>query len=151
MSEIDSDPRLDAWRLFITLHAKIIDVIDADLQAAGGIPLRHYDVLIELFEAKGKRLRMYKLAQQVALSRSSITRLVDQLAEQGFLMRETDPEDRRGSYGVLTEAGETALRESWPFYRKAIQRHFGSYLADEEAVVIAEAFSRIHAAINDNA
>lgn len=151
MSEIDSDPRLDAWRLFITLHAKIIDIIDADLQAAGGIPLQQYDVLIELFEAEGKQLRMYELARQVVLSRSSITRLVDQLAQEGFLTRRTDPKDRRGSYAVLTEVGETALRRSWPFYREAIQRHFGSYLADEEAVVIAEAFSRIHAAINDNA
>ena len=146
MSEITNNPCLDAWRLFITLHTKIIEVIDADLQSAGGIPLQHYDVLIELFEAEGKQLRMYELAQRVVLSRSSITRLVDQLAKQGLLIRKTDPEDRRGSYAVLTEAGETALRSSWPFYSEAIQRRFGSFLADDEAVIISQAFSRIHAA-----
>lgn len=149
MSEITSNPRLDAWRLFITLHAKIIEIIDTDLQAAGGIPLQQYDVLIELFEAEKKQLRMYELAQQVVLSRSSITRLVDQLAKRGFLTRKPDPEDRRGSYAVLTKAGEAAVRESWPFYRKAIQRHFGSFLTNEEAVMIAQAFSRIHTAIDD--
>lgn len=135
--------------MFITLHAKIIELIDADLQAAGGIPLQQYDVLIELFEAEGKQLRMYELAQRVVLSRSSITRLVDQLAKQEFLTRKMDPEDRRGSYAVLTEAGEAALRRSWPFYREAIQRHFGAFLADDEAAIIAQAFSRIHAAIDD--
>ncbi len=135
--------------MFITLHAKIIELIDAELQAAGGIPLQHYDVLIELFESEGKQLRMYELAQRVVLSRSSITRLVDQLAKQGLLTRKTDLEDRRGSYAVLTEAGEMALRGSWPFYRAAILRHFGSFLTDDEATIIAQGFGRIHSAIDD--
>lgn len=135
--------------MFITLHAKIIERIDADLQRAGGISLLHYDVLIELFEAEEKQLRMYELAQRVVLSRSSITRLVDQLEKQGLLTRKTDPEDRRGSYAVLTEAGETALIESWPFYRDAILRHFGSFLADDEARTLAQVFARMHGAIED--
>lgn len=135
--------------MFITLHAKIIELIDADQQKAGGIPLQHYDVLIELFEAEGKQLRMYELAQRVVLSRSSITRLADQLEKQGLLARKTDLEDRRGSYAVLTEAGETALRESWPFYREAILRHFGSFLADDEARTLSQVFARMHAAIED--
>ena len=135
--------------MLLTLHARIVEIIDADLRSAGGIPLQHYDVLIELFESEKKQLRMYELAQRVVLSRSSITRLVDRLAEQGLLTRRTDPADRRGSYAVLTEAGETALRESWPFYREAIQQRFGSFLADDEAAIISHVFSRIHGAIND--
>ncbi len=142
------DFRLDAWRLFITLHPKIIDKIDADLQAAGGISLQQYDVLIELFESEDKQLRMYELAQRVVLSRSSITRFVDQLAAQGFLIRAVDPEDRRGSFAVLTEAGEAAIRATWPHYRDAIQKWFGAFLTDEEAVAIAGALSRIHAALD---
>ncbi|MDX1520839.1 MAG: MarR family transcriptional regulator [Anaerolineae bacterium] len=147
MTEIKNDLHLEAWRLFITLHAKLIELIDADLQAAGGIPLQHYDVLIELFEAEGKQLRMYELAQRVVLSRSSITRLVDQLAEQGLLTRRTDPADRRGSYAVLTETGEAALRGSWPIYRNAIRQRFDSFLTDEEAATMAQAFGRIQAAV----
>jgi len=148
MSEITSDIRLDAWRMFITLHAKIIELIDADLQAAGGLPLQQYDVLIELFEAEEKRLRMYELAQRVVLSRSSITRLVDQLARQDMLTREIDPQDRRGSYAVLTEAGEAALRQSWPLYREAILRHFGAFLSNDEAQTLFDAFTRMHSAVD---
>lgn len=138
--------RLDAWRLFITLQAKIIERIDADLQAAGGLPLQQYDLLIELFEAEEQRLRMYELAQQVVLSRSSITRLVDQLAGQGLLARETDPADRRGSYAVLTGAGEAALRQSWPLYREAILRHFGQFMSEAEATTLVEVLERLHTA-----
>jgi DNA-binding MarR family transcriptional regulator len=148
MDNLTTDVRLDAWRMFITLQAKMIELIDADLQAAGGLPLQQYDVLIELFEAAGKRLRMYELAQRVVLSRSSITRLVDQLAEQGLLARQTDPADRRGSFALLTEAGEAALRQSWPLYRAAILGHFGTFMTEAEAQTIVQVFGRIQAAVS---
>ncbi len=148
MTHASNDIRLDAWRLFITLHPKIIDKIDADIQANGGISLQQYDVLIELFEAEGKQLRMFDLAQRVVLSRSSITRLVDQLASRGLLNRAVDPIDRRGSYAVLTMAGEATLNDSWPLYRAAIQRWFGQFLTDDEAKIISEAFGRMHATID---
>lgn len=138
--------QLNAWRLFLLLHSKIIDVVDHDIQVAGGLPLNHYDVLIELHEAPDKRLRLFELADRVVLSRSSITRLVDALENQSLLQRQTDPADRRGSYAVITDQGEQALSESWPLYSTAIMQHFGQYLSDEEAATVAQAFSRIYAA-----
>lgn len=147
MSNLDYTPQLDAWRLFLTLHAKIIEVIDKDLQAAGGLPLNHYDVLIELVEAEDKRLRLHELARLVVLSRSSITRLVDQLEQQGLLARQPDPEDRRGAYAVLTAAGEQAVRDSWPLYKQAILQHFGRFLTDEEANTVYQSFTRAHQAL----
>lgn len=83
-------------------------------------------------------------------SRSSITRLVDQLSKQGFLTRKVDLDDRRGSYAVLTKEGETALRDSWPHYCDAIQRHFGSILSDDEVQAIVAAFRRVHAALDNS-
>lgn len=151
MTELTGNIHLEAWRMFITLQAKLIERIDADLQAAGGLPLPHYDVLIELFEAEGKRLRMYELAQRVVLSRSSITRLVDQLAKQDMLDREIDPTDRRGSYAVLTEPGETALRQSWPLYRAAILRHFGNFVSEAEAQILVDVFTRMQATLDSPA
>lgn len=144
MSDLDYTPQLEAWRLFLTLHAKIIEVIDRDLQESGGLPLNHYDVLIELMEAEGKRLRLHELARLVVLSRSSITRLVDQLEKQGLLVRQPDPEDRRGAYAVLTAVGEQAVRDSWPLYKQAILQHFGRFLTDEEAKIIYQSFARVH-------
>lgn len=138
--------QLDAWRLFLLLHSKIIDVVDQAIQAADGLPLNHYDVLIELHEAPDKRLRLFELAERVVLSRSSITRLVDALEKKSLLQRQTDPEDRRGSYAIITDQGEQALSGSWPLYSAAIMQHFGQYLSDEEAATIAQAFSRIYAA-----
>lgn len=146
MSKEDDTAQLNAWRLFLTLHSKIVEAVDEDIQEAGGLPLNHYDVLIELHEAPQKRLRLFELAQRVVLSRSSITRLVDTLERQSLLRRETDPADRRGSYAVITDAGEQALRASWPHYAAAIRQHFGQYLSHEAAEVIFQSFQQIYEA-----
>jgi DNA-binding MarR family transcriptional regulator len=88
-----------------------------------------------------------ELAQQVLLSRSGLTRLVDRLEAAGLLRREPDPTDRRGAFAVLTDAGYEALRRTWPLYARGIQDHFGRYLMPEEAGVLARALQRVADAV----
>lgn len=142
MTELTQE-QLTAWRLFITTHAKLITQIDAALNAAEKIPLHWYDVLIELYEAPEQRLRMSDLADKVVLSRSGLTRLVDRLEKEGLLLREPDPNDRRGFFAILTEAGITAMRAAWPVYREGIATLFAAQLSDEEATLMTAAFSRM--------
>ena len=141
---------LDAWRLFITAHAQLINRIDSQLQSAEKIPLNWYDVLIELYEAPQYRLRMADLADKVVLSRSGLTRLVDKLEKAGYIQREIDPQDRRGFYAVLTDAGSQALRQAWPVYAEGIQTHFAQYLTDEDAARFTEIYTAILVAMQSD-
>jgi DNA-binding MarR family transcriptional regulator len=134
-----------AWRTLLTAHARLIDRIEAELKTAGAIPLTWYDVLIELWEAPERRLRLHELASAVLLSRSGITRLVDRLEAAGLLRREPDPADRRGAYAAITEAGQAALRFAWPVYGQGIDEHFARHLTDEQARVIAESLGPLAA------
>jgi hypothetical protein len=34
------------------------------------------------------------------------------------------PEDGRGAYATITEAGSEMLRRMWPVYARGIERHF---------------------------
>jgi DNA-binding MarR family transcriptional regulator len=147
MNKRIDDTRLRAWRNFITVYGRLIEAIDAELAESDTFPLSWYDILIELYEAEEHRLRLHRLAERVVLSRSSITRLVDQLEEAGMLRREPDPEDRRGSYAVLMEGGLAGLRAAWPVYAAAIDKYFGRFLDDEEALIVARAFERMLAAV----
>lgn len=113
------------------------------MTARGAIPLHWYDVLIELFEAPAHKLRMRELAYRVVLSRSGLTRLVDNLERGGLLRREDDPDDRRGSYAVITEAGKVAIRASWPIYAALIAEHFATVLTEAEAALIATAMQKL--------
>ena len=141
------ETHLAAWRALLNTHAALVAQLERELAAAGAIPLTWYDVLIELYEAPDRRLRLHELADAVVLSRSGLTRLVDRLAAAGLLRREPDPADRRGAFAVLTDEGRAALRRAWPVYARGIAAHFARHLSDEEARVIAAAFERVRAAV----
>ncbi|MBZ0284341.1 MAG: MarR family transcriptional regulator [Anaerolineae bacterium] len=143
MSQLLEPTALNAWRSFITAHARLIETIDRELAAADCVPLHWYDVLVELVEVPERRLRMSDLARKVVLSRSGLTRLVDKLEKAGLLARASSPEDGRGAYAVLTEAGHDALRKAWPIYAQGIQTHFAQYLSADEAHVFAKVLTRI--------
>jgi DNA-binding MarR family transcriptional regulator len=134
---------LQTWRLFITAHAKLIGEIDQRLREAHQIPLNSYDVLIELYEATNHHLRMSDLADRVLLTRSGLTRLVDKLEQDGLLRREVDPQDRRGFYANLTEAGIEAMRQAWPVYAEGISTLFVEHISREEAVSFSRVFARM--------
>jgi DNA-binding MarR family transcriptional regulator len=117
--------------------------MERDLRAAGQVSLSWYDVLLELNAAPDRRLRMSELGQRTVLSRTRVSRVVDELAAAGLAERQPDPADGRSSFAVLTPAGKAALRRAWPVYRQAIQRHLGARLTAQQcrdlAALLAQA------------
>src|SRR5690242_17662745 len=55
------DPAVDAWRGLLVAHSRLLPAVEADLRAAGQVPLSWYDVLLELNAAPERRLRMSEL------------------------------------------------------------------------------------------
>ncbi len=143
---LPGERQLAAWRIFLNTHAAIIDRIERDLATANRLPLGSYDVLVALLEAPDHRLRMSELAQAVVLNRSTLTRRVDRLEQEGLLTRERSGADRRGAYAVLTEQGRAALREAWPIYARGIENYFARHLSDEELATLTNALGRLFAA-----
>jgi DNA-binding MarR family transcriptional regulator len=122
------DPAVDAWRGLLVAHSRLVPAVEADLRTAGQIPLSWYDVLLELNAAPERRLRMSELGQRVVLSRTRVSRIVDELAAAGLAERQPDQADGRSSFAVLTAVGRDALRRAWPVYREAIRRHLAAGL-----------------------
>lgn len=136
-------PRLAAWRAFLIAHARTVEAIGRDLAEAGTLPLSWYDVLIALYEAPDRRLRMHELAAAVLLSPSGLSRLVDRLEARGLLERQPCSEDRRCQFAVLSDMGLDALRRTWPTYAAGIARHFGERLSDAEVDALRETLDRL--------
>jgi DNA-binding MarR family transcriptional regulator len=143
MTTQPSGTSINGWRLFITAHAALVERIDRELSAAGVIPLLWYDVLVELAQAPERRRRMYELADAVVLSKSSLSRLIDRLEAEGLLRREPAPEDRRGAFAVLTDAGQAALEAAWPVYSRGIEQHFARHFDGDETSVLIAGFRRV--------
>jgi len=142
-----SDLHNSTWRLFLTAHVKLLDRIEAKLTEADLPPLEWYDVLLTLKEAPDYRLRLSEVADKVLLSRSNLTRLVDRLETAGLLRRERCPNDRRGAFAVLTEAGLAMQQTMWTVYSEGITEYFSSYLSTEESRMMEKALARMLAAL----
>ncbi len=133
---------LEAWKGLLLAHATLVEQIDHEMALSNLIPLDWYDALLALEDAPNHRMKMSDLADQVLLSKSGLTRLVDRLEAKGYIKREGCRADRRVAYAVLTAEGLKAREKSWPTYRAAIQEHFASHLTDEEAKVLGKALLR---------
>jgi DNA-binding MarR family transcriptional regulator len=83
-------------------------------------------VLLELSAARDGRLTMSQLGERAVLSRSRVSRVVDDLAAAGLVRRDTHPEDGRSAFAVITEAGLARFREAAPVYVSGIEQSLAS-------------------------
>lgn len=139
----DRDHQLQAWRALLLAHNAAVRAIEADVQRHGRVPLTWYDVLLELNAAGERGLRMQQVADRVVLSRTRVSRLVDEMVQAGLVRKLPDDQDKRVSWAAITEDGGRALRETAPVYLRSIQRHFSAHLTDEEAQVVAAALAKV--------
>jgi DNA-binding MarR family transcriptional regulator len=119
-----TDPRLDAWRAFLSAHARLVRRLDEELRAEHGLSLAEYDTLFQIASAPGRRLRMHELAERVLLSRSGTTRLIDRLESDGLVVRWACSSDARGAEAALTQAGLHRLRTASATHLRGIEDYF---------------------------
>jgi DNA-binding MarR family transcriptional regulator len=129
LAPIDAGPELDklesrTWRAFLTRHARVARLLEADLLASNDLPLAEFDVLFQLAMSEGHRLRMNELASRVLLSRAGITRLVDRLVADGLVVRLKCASDARGAYASLTDRGRMRLQAAKPAHLCAVKHYF---------------------------
>src|SRR6478752_5746544 len=133
----------DAWGALLRVHATLVPALDRELQAAHRLPLAWYDVLLELNYGPDRRLRMSELGERVTLSRTRVSRLVDEMTAAGLVVRQANPDDRRSAYAVLTPQGRTVFRQAAPTYLAGIDEQFGTVLTLAELTTIKDALEKV--------
>lgn len=139
-------PELDpvaAWRALLMAHSCALRAIERDLEEAETIPLTWYDVLLELRAADDGPLRMQDLGERVVLSRTRVSRVVDELERRKLVRREPDPTDGRAILAVITDEGRAELRRTAPHYLAGIEEHFTRHLTTAQQRAIVEGLSRV--------
>ena len=134
---------LQAWRIFLRAHAQVTRSLEAELVAEHDLPLPSYDVLVQLSESPDRRLRMTELADRVLLSRSGLTRLVDRLAREGLVERQSCPSDARGTLAALTETGLQRLRDAWPTHLRGVAEHVTDKLTADEVTQLTSLLAKL--------
>jgi DNA-binding MarR family transcriptional regulator len=138
-----AEPNLEAWVAFLRAHASITRELSARLEAAHGLTLNDYDVMVQLAYAPDRQLRRVDLARSVLLSPSGITRLLDGLEREGWVEKGLCSSDARVTYAVLTEAGLVKFKTVRKTHLVDIEEVFGSRFNPEELERISALLSRL--------
>jgi len=133
----------EAWGSLLQVHAALVPELDRRVRASTGLPLAWYDVLLELSAARNGRLTMSQLGERVVLSRSRVSRVVDELTRADLVRRDANPDDARSAYAVITPAGEARFRQAAPVYLGSIEEEFGGDLTVAELTALASALQRV--------
>jgi DNA-binding MarR family transcriptional regulator len=138
-----SPEEFGAWRGFLVAHTRLIGELDRRLRAEHGVSVSEFDVLITLFNAPRRRLRMTELAHAVTLTQAGLTHLANRLQRAGLVEREVDPDDRRSFFLVLSAAGLRRLDDARSTHNEVIRTGFTGRLTREQRRALARIWSAI--------
>ncbi len=128
---------------FLRAHAAVVRELSSELVSEHGLTINDFEVLLRLSRADGSRMRRVDLAQEVLLTPSGITRLLEGLERSGFVERVACKEDLRVSYAQLTSAGRTKLRAAGKTHVAGIHRLFLDHFDADERAVLGELLGRL--------
>jgi DNA-binding MarR family transcriptional regulator len=109
------------WRDVARFLSVASRLLDEDLRKGANISLSEYAVLLHLSEAESRQLRVLELADLADLSGSRMTRLIEELAKGGFVVKTRNQEDARGTDVRITDAGLTRLRDAYPVHLASVR------------------------------
>ncbi|MBF6213200.1 MarR family transcriptional regulator [Nocardia puris] len=115
MTDLARDERM--WARLSALHSRVEQRLGTAVQRGHGLGLSEFRALGFLADAPDGELRMQELADHLGLNQSSVTRLVGRLIDAGLAYRDLCPDDRRGVYTVISDAGRERHRAASSTYR----------------------------------
>jgi DNA-binding MarR family transcriptional regulator len=140
-----------SWVRLLRAHAATTRTLSAQLVAEHGLTINDYECLLRLARAEGGQLRRVDLSQELLLTASGVTRLLDGLERAGYVEKGHCSSDARVTYAVLTEAGRTKLDEASCSHLAAITDLFESGLSCDELGQLADLLERLPGVGSDDA
>src|SRR5438045_462864 len=99
------DARVDAWIGLQRAHRELTRALEAALYERYGLSLSSLELLGRLAASEQHRRQLSRLAADVELSLSRVSRIIDSLERRGLVEREPYPGDTRATNACLTAAG----------------------------------------------
>lgn len=106
------DPETEAAVDRMTKLVKHLDHVTEHTVSVFGLNKGEFKVLLRLRQSPDGRMTAGALADRLSLSSGAMTNRLDRLEEDGYVIRERDPDDRRSVQVAITPAGVEVLSQA---------------------------------------
>jgi DNA-binding MarR family transcriptional regulator len=138
-----SSPPITAWVRLLRTHAAVTRELSAKLVADHGLTINDYEALLLLSHADAGAMRRVDLAQELVLTPSGVTRLLDGLERSGWVEKGACKSDARVTYAVLTKRGRAKLEEASRSHLAQVRAFFEERFSEEELRSLASLLGRL--------
>ena len=139
------------WRSFVELLVRLPRVLDENFIRETHVSMAEYSVLVALSEAPDQELRMGDLAEAAALSRSRMSRIVDDMARRSLVSRRPSAHDARSSLAAITPEGQALLAGAYPGHLARVRALVLDHVTRNEMRTITATFQRILTSLRETA
>ncbi len=150
MPGLDSEEEI-LWRSLIEVLVRLPRMLDEQFNREAQVGMTEYSVLVALSEAPDGELRMGDLARETALSRSRISRVVDDLVRRSLVRRRKSEQDARSSLAAISPAGMAVLAAAYPGHLARVRSLVFDHVTRSEMRAMTEALSRVLVALREAA
>lgn len=137
-----SPRELKAWRSYIIASRRLLEALENDLDGHD-LSMADYEVMAQLSEAPGRRMRMSELADLAMVSKSRLSHRIKVMEQAGWIRREECAEDRRGYWAVMTEKGWRAIVAAAPDHVSSVRTRFIDQLSAKEQESLTAIFTHV--------
>jgi len=138
-----------AWRTYLRMSTLLPAQLNRQLMRDSGLTLPEYEVLVQLSEAPGQRLRPFQICDALNWEQSRLSHQLTRMQRRGLVGRQECESDGRGAFVVLTEAGAASIDSAAPGHVAAVRRLMFDRLSDDQRAEFERACSAIVEALTD--
>ncbi|MFF7125341.1 MULTISPECIES: MarR family winged helix-turn-helix transcriptional regulator [unclassified Streptomyces] len=132
-----------AWRGFVRLQERLGGRLARLLQADSHMSAADFAVLVNLTDVPEGRQRFLDLARAVEWEKSRMSHHIARMEKRGLVVRQECPEDGRGAFVVMTEAGRAAIEAAAPRHVEAVRALFLDHVTPAELRTLARIAERV--------
>ena len=135
---------LAVFHQLVRAQIELWDAVDARLRAEHDLPLARFETL-QVIDRHGA-CRVIDIADELVVTMSGISKLVDRVEAAGYCRRRANPDDRRSSLIELTPDGRAVLERAAVTYQQELDTRFGAVLSVAEIDQLRASLDKLRAA-----
>jgi len=144
-----SDDEQQTWRTYLRMSSLLPAALNRQLQQDCGLTLPEYEVLVQLSETSGHRLRPFQICEGLNWEQSRLSHQLTRMERRGLVSRHECAVDGRGAFIELTAAGAEAIAAAAPRHVATVRRLVFDELSDVQRAAFNEACTAIITALSD--